>query len=233
VAEEEQAVESDIRDLRFEDSLCRQIAANLSAFEPVKQEREGKIHAAVAFTLIRCSEAAAIGNIHFETSDHEQAGFILTIRAAKLSSHAGQRAFPGGRIDSGESVEQAALRELEEEVGLKIEPDAILGRLDDYVTRSGFVISPVVIWAGDKTALNANPDEVELIHRIPLRELLREDAPILENISESTQPVLKMPLGDDWFAAPTAAIAYQFREVALLGRHTRVAQFEQPLFAWK
>jgi hypothetical protein len=42
-----------------------------------------------------------------------------------------------------------------------------------------------------------------------------------------------MPIGNDWFAAPTAAIAYQFREVAILGKQTRVAHFEQPYFAWK
>ena len=218
---------------QFDESLALRITANLNAFKSLKQDRRDKKHAAVAVTLIRCSEPADIGNITFNDSDSEEAGLVLTTRAAKLSSHAGQRAFPGGRLDAGETVEQAALRELEEEVGLKLERNAILGYLDDYTTRSGFVISPVVVWAGDETVLNANPGEVELIHRIPLGELLREDAPILESISESTQPVLKMPLGDDWFAAPTAAIAYQFREVALLGRHTRVAHFEQPLFAWK
>jgi hypothetical protein len=81
--------------------------------------------------------------------------------------------------------------------------------------------------------LVANPGEVELIHRVPLRELLREDLPLLESIDESPHPVLRMPLGDDWFAAPSAAIAYQFREVALLGRSTRVAHFDQPYFAWQ
>jgi 8-oxo-dGTP pyrophosphatase MutT (NUDIX family) len=217
----------------FNDSLTSRIASNLSAFEARQQDRLGKKHAAVAFTLIRCSEPADIGNIPFKDGDSEEAGFVLTTRAAKLSSHAGQRAFPGGRIDSGETVEQAALRELEEEVGLKLDRDAILGYLDDYTTRSGFVISPVVVWAGNNNSLLANPGEVECIHRIPLTELLRDDAPILEDIAESSEPVIKMPLGDDWFAAPTAAIAFQFREVALLGRSTRVAHFDQPLFAWK
>jgi len=81
--------------------------------------------------------------------------------------------------------------------------------------------------------LVANPGEVELIRRVPLRELLREDLPLLDSIDESPHPVLRMPLGDDWFAAPSAAIAYQFREVALLGRCTRVAHYEQPYFAWQ
>ena len=218
---------------RFNDSLARRISENLVAFEPLEQDRSNKKHAAVAFTLIRCSAPAEIGNIPFAATDSEQAGYILTTRAAQLSSHAGQRAFPGGRLDTGESVEQAALRELDEEVGLKLGQAAILGRLDDYTTRSGFVISPVVLWAGDEDSLCANADEVECIHRIPISELLRDEAPILEEITESPEPVIKMPLGDDWFAAPSAAIAYQFREVALLGRNTRVAHFEQPLFAWQ
>jgi hypothetical protein len=62
---------------------------------------------------------------------------------------------------------------------------------------------------------------------------LREDAPILEGLAGCEHPVLKMPLGNDWVAAPTAAIAYQFREVAMLGKATRVAHFEQPRFAWR
>jgi hypothetical protein len=95
------------------------------------------------------------------------------------------------------------------------------------------VITPIVVWADRDVDLVANPGEVDQIHRIPLRELLREDAPLFDTIDESRHPVLRMPIGDDWFAAPSAAIAYQFREVALLGNTTRVAHFEQPRFAWQ
>ena len=220
-------------DLTLNRSLYQQLASILGGFDAIAQNREGSKHAAVAFTLVDCAQAAGLAGIQYDSADVAQAAFILTTRAAKLSSHAGQRAFPGGRIDAGESIEQAALRELEEEVGLRLDADSILGRLDDYPTRSGYVISPVVVWGGRDVTLTPNPDEVESIHRIPLRELLREDAPILESIPESEHPVLKMPLGNEWFAAPTAAIAYQFREVALLGKTTRVAHFEQPYFAWK
>ena len=74
----------------------------------------------------------------------------------------------------------------------------------------------------------------EAIHRIPLAELLRDDSPILEPIPESEHPVLKLPFGlDEYVAAPTGAIAYQFGQVGLLGRDTRVAHYEQPYFAWK
>lgn len=220
-------------DLRFDQHLYQMIKGNLRKHNTVSLDHEGRRHAAVAFTLITGSAVAGIGNIPHDTGHSEEAAFILTTRAATLSSHAGQRAYPGGRLDPGENAEQAALRELAEEVGLELEGDSILGRLDDYATRSGFVITPIVVWADRDVDLVANPGEVDRIHRIPLRELLRVDAPLLDAIEESRHPVLRMPIGDDWFAAPSAAIAYQFREVALLGKATRVAHFEQPRFAWQ
>ncbi|MCP4982510.1 MAG: CoA pyrophosphatase [Gammaproteobacteria bacterium] len=217
---------------KFDRSLCELIKRNLARHDLNLLNLAGRKHAAVAFTLVECSEPADMANIPYFVEQREKAAFILTTRAAKLSSHAGQRAYPGGRLDPGESVEQAALRELGEEVGLKLGQDSVLGRLDDYATRSGFVISPVIVWGGCDAELAPNPGEVDKIHRIPLDELLREDAPILEAISESDHPVLKMPLGDEWLAAPSAAIAFQFREVALLGKNTRVVHYEQPRFAW-
>lgn len=219
--------------LRLDNLLRDEISRNLTKFEYRQAEAGKKTHAAVAVTLVDCRIRAGIGDIPFDPASVNQAAVILTIRTSKLKHHAGQRAFPGGRIDKGESPEQAALRELEEEVGLKLDPGQILGRLDDYVTRSGFVITPLVAWGGSDTELHANPDEVDSIHRIPLSELMRNDAPILEPIPESEHPVLKIPLGNDWLAAPTAAIAYQFREVGILGKSTRVAHYEQPYFAWK
>ena len=109
----------------------------------------------------------------------------------------------------------------------------ILGRLDDFVTRSGYQITPVVVWAGSARKMSPNEAEVASIHRIAMLEFLRTDAPMLEVEAHSSQPVLRMPVGNTWIAAPTAAILYQFREVCLLDRMTRVAHFEQPHFAWK
>jgi len=218
---------------KFDQSLFDLIIYNLGRHEFTELDRCERIHAAVAFTLVDCSEPANMANIPFPTDAREEAAYILTTRATRLSSHAGQRAYPGGRVDPGESVEQAALRELEEEVGLKLDSSSVLGRLDDYATRSGYVITPIVVWGGSNVELKPNPGEVDQIHRIPVKELMRDNVPILETIAESEHPVLKMPLGDEWFAAPSAAIAYQFREVALLGRSTRVAHYEQPHFAWK
>ena len=163
----------------------------------------------------------------------EEAAFILTRRSATLRNHAGQWALPGGRLDAGESPEQAALRELHEEVDLRLGMDAVLGRLDDFVTRSGFVITPVLVWAGAAPELKPNAAEVASIHRIPVEEFMRTDAPLLDALEGSEHPVLRMPVGDTWIAAPTAAMLYQFREVCVAGRTTRVAHFEQPTFAWK
>lgn len=208
------------------------ISVQLGSFDVRSIQSSGQKRAAVAVTVVSRLVDANIGDIPFQPSESNQAALILTIRATNLRAHAGQRAFPGGRIDPGETPEQAALRELHEEVGLGLQPDAILGRLDDYQTRSGYIMTPIVVWGGRAPSLKASPDEVESIHRIPVSELMRKDAPILEEIPGGENPVLKMPLGNDWVAAPTAAIAYQFREVAILGNVTRVSHFEQPRFAW-
>ena len=222
-------------DLRCSGRLLQHIRANLQRFT-VQQHERGLKRAAVAITLVDVTEAPCLpyGEMAFDESQLGEGAIILTRRAPKMRKHAGQWALPGGRMDAGETPEQAALRELSEEVGLSLGEDSIIGRLDDYSTRSGFTISPIVVWAGCGTELVANPDEVASIHRIPLSEWLREDAPLLESIPESEHPVLKMPLGDVWVAAPTAAMIYQFREVALLGNvERRVAHYEQPYFAWK
>ena len=194
---------------------------------------EGHRAAAVAVAVTDEGHGADLPGLPEHAEWSTRAALILTRRSGKLRSHAGQWALPGGRIDGAESPEQAALRELSEEVGLQLDATAILGRLDDFATRSGFVMTPVVVWGGPARDMHANPGEVESIHRIPVAEFLRADAPMLEQSADRQHPVLRMPVGDRWIAAPTAAILYQFREVCLLGRATRVAHFEQPAFAWK
>ncbi len=158
---------------------------------------------------------------------------VLTRRPLVMSRHAGQFALPGGRIDPGESVEQAARRELAEEVGLVLGPDAVLGVLDDFATRSGWVITPVVLWGGPGVTLVPEPREVAEVYRVPLESLLAEDVVCLEHIPESDRPVLSLRIVDTRVFAPTAAILLQLREVALRGLATRVNHYEQPVFAWR
>ncbi|MEG0920885.1 MAG: CoA pyrophosphatase [Comamonas sp.] len=219
--------------MRLSPALQSQIQTALQQW-PVQTLQSGsQARAAVALAVVDAGSGAGLDGITSLPSDGEGAALLLTRRAAHLRQHAGQWALPGGRMDAGETPEQAALRELNEEVGLDLPPSQVLGCLDDYATRSGFVITPVVVWAGPVCALHANPGEVASIHRIPLTEFLRPDSPILDASPHSPHPVLRMPVGNSWIAAPTAAFLYQFREVCLLGRPTRVAHFDQPQFAWK
>ena len=196
--------------------------------------------AAVALVLVDAGFGAELPGFAQHSKWSDEAAFLLTRRATTLTSHAGQWALPGGRIDAGETAAAAALRELHEELGLQLPPASVLGRLDDYTTRSGYVITPFVVWAdfgtesGPEPALRPDPAEVASAHRIPLSELLRADAPLIDPPHEGhSQPVLRMPLGDHWVAAPTAAVLHQFCEWCLHGRRTRVAHFDQPRFTWR
>jgi mutator protein MutT len=220
-------------DLQCDIELRRLVEQHLRGFSVQTAGPGAHRAAAVAVAIAEEGYGADLPGIESPAVWSTRAALIVTRRAAGLGNHAGQWALPGGRVDAGETPEQAALRELAEEVGLQLEPHAVLGRLDDFVSRSGFLITPVVVWAGAATALVPNAGEVASIHRIPLSEFLRPDAPVLEPLAGSEHPVLRMPVGQRSIAAPTAAVLYQFRELCILGRPTRVAHFEQPLFARK
>jgi 8-oxo-dGTP pyrophosphatase MutT (NUDIX family) len=194
---------------------------------------EGRRHAAVALVLTEAGHGAEVPGLPRTDAWSTAAALLLTRRSTALRAHAGQWALPGGRIDEGETPELAALRELHEEIGLALPADAVIGRLDDYATRSGYVITPLLVWGGAARHLQPNAQEVASIHRLPASELLRNDAPILNQVRGAAHPVLRMPLGSVWIAAPTAAFLYQFREWLLCGRPTRVAHFDQPHFAWR
>ncbi|MGH9271016.1 MAG: NUDIX hydrolase, partial [Ilumatobacteraceae bacterium] len=161
------------------------------------------------------------------------AAFLLCRRAAGLNRHASQWALPGGRLDEGETVVDAARRELDEELGVAVGPDAVLGLLDDYPTRSGFVITPVVVWGGGRLDLRPEPGEVLAAYRVGLHQLCRADSPRFIDIPESDRPVVQVPLGNDLIHAPTGAVLVQFRWLGLEGRADPVAGFEQPVFAWR
>ena len=193
------------------------IAANLARFRRVESSRTGLKAASVALCIVFQRDVRSL---------------LITRRAAGLRSHAGQWALPGGSRDPGESARDAALRELHEETGVRAGPGDVLGTLDDYATRSGYLITPVVVWGGPvHPAMSGPASEVAQIHVIPLADL--DVAPRLLRIPESGSPVIQLPLLGRYLHAPTAAIIYQFCQVALHGRAIRVAHFEQPVFAWK
>lgn len=219
--------------MRCDDCLRRRIAANLAAFDPIENKVEDARHAAVAITVTDAGFGPDLPGLRQFDAWQPDAALILTRRSKKLRNHAGQWALPGGRLDPGEAPPQTALRELREEVDVHLPPASVLGALDDFVTRSGFVMSPVVLWGGPGLRPAPDPTEVASVHRIPLSEFLREDAPWLDRVHTSEHPMLRMPVGDSFIAAPTAALIYQFREVCLFARHVRVAHYEQPTFAWK
>jgi 8-oxo-dGTP pyrophosphatase MutT (NUDIX family) len=205
----------------FDDTTRRNIAELCAAFPRAStgEAVPGLKRAAVAIAL---TEAEAGG----ETT------FLLTRRAATLRSHAAQWALPGGRCDDGETQAQAALRELHEELGVALGEGDVLGLLDDYPTRSGYLITPVVVWVSTSTELVPNPEEVASVHRVALDDIERGDAFSFTTIPESTRRVIRFRHAGQHIHAPTAALIYQFAEV-LAGRNTRVAELEQPVFAWK
>ncbi|MFB9267759.1 NUDIX hydrolase [Bradyrhizobium erythrophlei] len=205
----------------FDDATRRNIAELCAAFTRL-------VPADVAPTLKRAAVVIALT----QGDDGNDTAFLLTRRSARLRSHSAQWALPGGRCDAGETPGQAALRELHEELGLRLHEGDVLGMLDDYPTRSGYLITPVVVWAGDNAGITPNPDEVASVHRIVLDTIEASDAFTFGWIPESSRRVIRFRLAGQQIHAPTAALIYQFREV-LAGRDTRVADLEQPVFAWK
>ncbi len=205
----------------FTPDFRARIAAACSAFPRIVHAGGDLKRAAVALTLTAADDGSG------------QTAFLLTRRAASLRAHSGQWALPGGRLDPGETLEAAALRELSEEVGLDLPTSEILGVLDDYPTRSGYVITPVVAWLQDASALRPNPDEVASTHLIRLDYIAAPDAVDFETIPESDRPLIRLRISEEHHIhAPTAAVVYQLREL-VAGRVTRVTELEQPVFAWR
>jgi len=206
----------------FDHATRRNIAERCAAFArlPASEPVAALKRAAVAIALTEAGDVA------------DGTAVLLTLRAAGLRAHSSQWALPGGRCDEGETQVAAALRELHEELGLELREANVLGLLDDYPTRSGYLITPVVVWADASAAIAPNPEEVASVHRIALGDIERADAFDFTTIPESTRRVIRFRHAGQFIHAPTAALIYQFREV-LAGRDTRVAELEQPVFAWK
>ncbi|MEX2292828.1 MAG: CoA pyrophosphatase [Acidimicrobiales bacterium] len=237
--------------VRYDDNLRELVAGNLAAHKRRGQELGEHRHAAVAIVLVDSVSGEDRIDPH-QPTDAEMdvipggpggldgrmvdvsggAAFLLCRRAAGLNRHASQWALPGGRVDDGETVIDAATRELDEELGVSLGEEAVLGLLDDYTTRSGYVITPVVLWGGGPLQLRPEPGEVLAAYRVGLHELLRGDSPRFVSIPESDRPVVQIPLGNDLIHAPTGAVLLQFRWLGLEGCSDPVAELEQPVFAW-
>ncbi len=203
----------------FNGATRQNIAGRCAAFARLEPgELAGLKRAAVAIALVDAGDGGT--------------ALLLTLRAAGLRAHSNQWALPGGRCDAGETPVEAALRELHEELGLELKPGDVLGMLDDYPTRSGYLITPVVAWAADSASLRPNPAEVRSVHRIALSDVEQPDAFDFVTIPQSHRRVIRFRHAGQYIHAPTAALIYQFREV-LAGRDTRVTELEQPVFAWK
>jgi 8-oxo-dGTP pyrophosphatase MutT (NUDIX family) len=192
------------------------VAERIAGFPRVAADRPELKQAAVALCV---TEADGVPTL------------VITRRAAGLRAHAGQWALPGGRLDAGEGPVEGALRELHEEIGLDLGPGSVLGLLDDYVTRSGYVMTPVVCWAGPVDGFAGSEPEVAAVFEVPLADL--DVDPVFETIPESDGPVIKLPLLGGFVHAPTAAVVHQFCRIACRGEVERVAGYEQPVFAWR
>ena len=188
--------------------LRTEIETNLRAFDRTASAAPQRL-AAVALTVI--------------TGEDGEPALPIFQRAETLARHAGQMAIPGGRTHDGEDAIAAAIRELDEELGLRADRADALGLLDDFDTMSGFTITPVVLWSGASARdLRPSEHEVQQLFVIPISMLRTAVASAGSGAAFS----LNLPVVEVF--APTAAILYQFSEVAIDGRTVRVADFFQP-----
>lgn len=194
-------------------ALLDRIAANLAAFPRLTLETADRRRAAVAIVL---------------SAREDELTYVLTRRALTMRRGAGNYALPGGNLEAGEDAVGGALRETFEELGVALAREAVLGLLDDFVTLGGHVVTPVVFWSPQPLTLAPDPIEVERAWFEPITRLNHPEAPMSEAHPEGGEPILRMFADDNWINPPTAAWLYQFREVALHGRHTRVSTIGQP-----
>jgi 8-oxo-dGTP pyrophosphatase MutT (NUDIX family) len=194
-------------------ALRARIEDHLAGFSRVALETAGRRRAAVAIVLSPTDQGPA---------------YLLTRRALHMRRGAGNYALPGGNVEPGEDAIDAARRETEEEVGVRLPRSAALGKLDDFATLGGHVVTPVVFWTPRPLMLMPNPQEVHQAWFVPLSDLDHPRAPRRLRNPDGGPPLLRMFARGGWVNAPTAAWLYQFREVCLHGRECRTHAIGQP-----
>ncbi|HEY0648375.1 CoA pyrophosphatase [Phenylobacterium sp.] len=194
-------------------ALKARIARHFQTFARLEIDPEGRRRAAVAIVISPTDEGPA---------------YLLTRRAMHMRRGAGNYALPGGGIEPGEDPIDAARRETEEEVGVRLPRSAALGLLDDFVTLGGHVVTPVVFWTQRRLMLIPDPREVEQAWFVPLADLDHPLSPKRLNNPDGGPPLLRMFARGGWVNAPTAAWLWQFREVCLHGRECRTHGIGQP-----
>lgn len=196
-------------------TLKNRITANLGAFPRLTLDRPDLKRAAVAILI---------------SPVHGHPTYALTRRGLTMRRGPGAYALPGGGADPGETAVATAMRETSEELGVTLGADAPLGQLDDFVTLSGHLVTPVVLWSSTPLTLRPDPVEVHRAWLVPLSELDHPESPRRSRPLLGGTPTLRMRVRGQWINPPTAAWLFQFREVALHGRWTRVAAIAQPMW---
>ena len=195
-----------------------------TAIKPVLRARlEARNRLTVPLEPGQRSAAVALVTFPYRNEIH-----LMIIKRIGRGTNPGQWALPGGKTDGAETAIETAIRELAEETGLLAEPSDVIGRLDDFSTLSGFVITPVLIALTGQRALRRDPVEVASLHPIPINRLAAIREP---RWTTGVNRLLQLPLRHDMVIhAPTGAILWQFAEVVLRGNDVHVSDFLQPDF---
>ena len=216
---------------QFDQSLREMVSRNLTRHEVLSLDRDGRKHAAVAFTLVNASEAANIANIPYHAEQRSEAAYILTTRTASLSSHAGQRAYPGGRVDYGETAQQGGLagtarggridaRQQQRSRAPGRLPDPF--RIRDYAVRD-------LGWKGRRTGGESCRGRTNPPNPVKTNCCARRHRYSIRSRKAGTR-CCACRWARTGSRHPAQRLPTSFREVALFGRSTRVSHYEQPVF---
>ncbi len=148
---------------RFDDAALARLRAIAAARPAIEIDAPQFRRAAVLIPLVRGGDG--------------DWSLVFTQRSDKLAAHAGQIAFPGGAVESGETLEAAVVREAEEEVGIPPRTVELIGRLDDVITNSGFLVAPFAAVVHDRVEYVLQQSEVVEVFEVPIEALLEERNP--------------------------------------------------------